>query len=157
MFTLDRVRTPPGKASAMDLSRLLGIFLGLLLPYVSPYRNRIIGGRECPEDAHPWAAVLYDLTLPYCAGILIDLNWVVTAAHCCLKSSDGTNSREIVIRLGEHDLEESSGHEQMRTSAGTILFNPSADCENECENDIMLIKLNTPAIPTDYVAPLSLA
>ncbi|XP_015277968.1 PREDICTED: snake venom serine protease-like [Gekko japonicus] len=135
----------------MDLSRLLGIFLGLLLPYVSPYRNRIIGGRECPEDAHPWLVQLYDLTLPYCAGILIDLNWVVTAAHCCL------NRRSIVIRLGEHSLSESSGHEQMRTSTETVLFNPSAVCEFECENDIMLIKLNTPAVPTAYVAPLSLA
>ncbi|KAL8220152.1 UNVERIFIED_CONTAM: hypothetical protein K2H54_039687 [Gekko kuhli] len=69
----------------------------------------------------------------------------------------GTKSSEIVIRLGEHDLEESSGHEQMRTSVDTILFDPSADCENECENDIMLIKLNTPADPTTYVAPINLA
>ncbi|XP_060113837.1 alpha- and beta-fibrinogenase OhS1-like [Heteronotia binoei] len=134
----------------MNLSLLLGILLGLLLPYVSPHRNRIIGGWECSEDEHPWLAVLYDLTMPYCAGILIDLNWVVTAAHCCLKN------RDIVIHLGEHSLSESSGHEQIRISKQTILFSNSTDCETECKNDIMLIKLNTAAIPTAYVAPIDL-
>ncbi|XP_077193076.1 beta-fibrinogenase brevinase-like [Paroedura picta] len=142
--------TPPGKISAMDLSRLLFILLGLLLPSVSPSRNRIIGGSECAQNAHPWLVLLYHFTTPYCAGILIDLNWVVTAAHCC-KSGD------IVIRLGEHDLEESSGHEQMRISTETILFDSNSDCKDECKNDIMLIKLNTPAILTDHVAPINYA
>ncbi|XP_015277967.1 PREDICTED: alpha- and beta-fibrinogenase OhS1-like [Gekko japonicus] len=131
---------------------LLSILVLLLDSTVSPYRDRIIGGCECPEDEHPWLVLLYNLTLPYCAGVLIDLNWVVTAAHCCPKSSE-----IVVIRLGEHNLSESSGNEQMRTSAETIVFDPDVDCANECENDIMLIKLNTAADRTAYVAPLSLA
>ncbi|XP_048357233.1 alpha- and beta-fibrinogenase OhS1-like isoform X2 [Sphaerodactylus townsendi] len=134
----------------MELVRLLGVLLVLLLPYVSSYRDRIIGGRECCEDEHPWLALLYSLTVPYCAGVLIDLNWVVTAAHCC-KNSD------IVVRLGEHDLEVSSGHEQMRISKNTFLFNPKGDCESECKEDIMLIQLNEPAVRTDWVAPVNWA
>uniref|UniRef100_A0ACB8FRG8 Uncharacterized protein n=1 Tax=Sphaerodactylus townsendi TaxID=933632 RepID=A0ACB8FRG8_9SAUR len=219
----------------MELVRLLGVLLVLLLPYVSSYRDRIIGGRECCEDEHPWLALLYSLTVPYCAGVLIDLNWVVTAAHCCknshkspgglvlppnfpswqarqtaaggddmglwvdlqtglvashklfpvgLKLSQtsipnyGVNqvvnrgcalrdsleisagfstSSDIVVRLGEHDLEVSSGHEQMRISKNTFLFNPKGDCESECKEDIMLIQLNEPAVRTDWVAPVNWA
>ncbi|XP_054856103.1 gilatoxin-like [Eublepharis macularius] len=146
-----RLGTTPGKGSAMGLLRLFGIFVWLLLPYVSPYRDRIIGGKECYEKKHPYLALLYRLTSPYCSGILINKNWVLTAAHCC-KSGD------IVIKLGEHNLEESTGREQMRTSAETILYNTKADakCECECENDIMLIRLNKPADLTEYVAPIDL-
>nr|XP_056702365.1 alpha- and beta-fibrinogenase OhS1-like [Euleptes europaea] len=133
----------------MELTRLLGIFLVLLLPYVSPHRDRIIGGHECNECEHPFLVLLFSLTEPYCSGILINLNWVLTAAHCC-KSGD------IVIRLGEHDLE-ASGHEQMRTSKRTILYNNNSNCECECKDDIMLIELNEAAVLTDWVAPINLA
>lgn len=49
---------------------------------VSAFRNRIIGGQECPEDTHPFLALLYDEKGPYCAATLIRENWVITAAHC---------------------------------------------------------------------------
>uniref|UniRef100_A0A8C3IS39 Peptidase S1 domain-containing protein n=1 Tax=Chrysemys picta bellii TaxID=8478 RepID=A0A8C3IS39_CHRPI len=48
----------------------------------SPREDRIIGGTECPELGHPWLVLLYYFDQHYCSGILLNQNWVLTAAHC---------------------------------------------------------------------------
>ncbi|XP_072011163.1 trypsin-like [Engystomops pustulosus] len=103
--------------------------------------NRIIGGYECAPHSKPWQVSLHYFDQHACGGVLINESWVLTAAHCQLPS--------IQIRLGDHNLETYEGTEQF-TYADKICphkgFNP-----NTYDNDIMLLKLPSPATLNDYV------
>ncbi|KAM9114262.1 trypsin-3-like [Pangshura tecta] len=122
----------------------------LLLPAASP-QDRIIGGTECLELGHPWLVLLYYFDQHYCSGILLNENWVLTAAHC--------QQSHIQVRLGEHSRGTSSGNEQFSAAQQIIPHSgfraPSAG-SRDYENDIMLLRLSPPASYTNYVQPLAL-
>lgn len=47
--------------------------------------DRVLGGSECQEGAHPWLVLLYYFDKHYCSGALLNQNWVLTAAHCSMR------------------------------------------------------------------------
>jgi secreted trypsin-like serine protease len=64
------------------------IFLGCgFAPLRLPVLTRVIGGRESDEGDWPWMAalILKDESEQYCAGSLINDQFVLTAAHCLSK------------------------------------------------------------------------
>ncbi|XP_053123575.1 snake venom serine protease-like [Hemicordylus capensis] len=123
--------------------RLLKILL--LLSFASAHRNRIIGGEECSVDEHPWMALMLDIIGPYCSAVLLNQDWVITAAHC-YKS-------EMEIRLGEHDIRVSTGREQIRKYKNGCFHTRS---QTALPADIMLIQLNSSVEFNEYVGPLAL-
>uniref|UniRef100_G1LI64 trypsin n=2 Tax=Ailuropoda melanoleuca TaxID=9646 RepID=G1LI64_AILME len=96
--------------------------------------DKIVGGYTCQQNS-----VLYQVSLNsgyhFCGGSLINSQWVVSAAHC-YKS-------RIQVRLGEHNIAVSEGGEQFINSA-KVIRHPSYN-SNTIDNDIMLIKLSSPA------------
>ncbi|XP_053867389.1 trypsin-like [Malaclemys terrapin pileata] len=127
------------------------LLLLLLLPAASPRDDRIIGGTECPELGHPWLVLLYYFDQHYCSGILLNQDWVLTAAHCKLS--------HIQVRLGEHSRGTSSGNKQFAAAQEIIPhpgFRAPSAGSRDYENDIMLLRLSPPAVYTDYVQPLAL-
>jgi V8-like Glu-specific endopeptidase len=51
--------------------------------------NKIIGGRDAMEGEFPFVAlVTYEPSYQMCTGVLIDPEWVLTAAHCVYKSQE---------------------------------------------------------------------
>lgn len=130
----------------MELIKWLTIFLGL--PFVYAFRDRIIGGQECPDTKHPFLALLYDDNGPFCGATLIKNDWVITAAHCY-------RSEEIQVKFGVHNLLLATEHEQVRVGKHKICYN-TEDCAN-FSDDIMLIQLDSPVeYSEDYVCPLNL-
>ncbi|XP_068098426.1 trypsin-like [Hyperolius riggenbachi] len=109
--------------------------------------NRIIGGYECSPNSKPWQATLHYFTQHNCGGVLIDKQWVLTAAHCQLQS--------IQIRLGEHDLDVYEGTEQF-TYASKICPHSGFNARTY-ENDIMLLKLPEPVTLNEYVQTIDIA
>lgn len=69
-----------------------------------PPEIELVGGQPSFRAAWPWMALLgsHDSTGTedwFCAGVLINEQWILTASHCL-------NERRVTaVRLGEHDLE----------------------------------------------------
>lgn len=44
--------------------------------------NKVLGGQPCKSNSQPWQTALFQGDQLLCGGVLIDYNWVLTAAHC---------------------------------------------------------------------------
>ncbi|KAJ2612337.1 Serine protease 56 [Coemansia sp. RSA 1365] len=62
--------------------------VGLLSILSSAVANeRLIGGMAATEGMFPYVVHLFKNDRPYCGGVLIDKEWVLTAAHCVAKTN----------------------------------------------------------------------
>ncbi|XP_070628331.1 kallikrein-11 isoform X1 [Bos indicus] len=113
--------------------------------------TRIIKGYECPPHSQPWQAALFQKTRLLCGATLIAPRWLLTAAHC--------RKPRYVVHLGAHSLGRQDGCEQTRTATKSF---PHPDFNNSLpnkdhRNDIMLVKMVTPAHLTWAVRPLTVS
>uniref|UniRef100_A0A8C5Q209 Peptidase S1 domain-containing protein n=1 Tax=Leptobrachium leishanense TaxID=445787 RepID=A0A8C5Q209_9ANUR len=108
--------------------------------------DKIIGGYTCEENSVPYIISL-NVGYHFCGGSLITSQWVLSAAHCYL-------SRIVQVRLGEHNIEVLEGTEQSINSAKSIRH-PDYDSWT-LDNDIMLLKLASPATLNSFVGTIPL-
>ncbi|XP_015280520.1 PREDICTED: trypsin-like [Gekko japonicus] len=124
-------------------------------------QKRIIGGADCHPHSQPWQVFLYDSFQNYCGGVLINKYWVVTAGHCHewqdsgpVGRNDNGFRRTITVFLGAHTLWKRGGAqithavEAIRHAA----FEPMS-----LKNDIMLLRLDPPAVLGGRVRPIPMA
>uniref|UniRef100_A0A2K6P0E3 trypsin n=1 Tax=Rhinopithecus roxellana TaxID=61622 RepID=A0A2K6P0E3_RHIRO len=107
--------------------------------------DKIVGGYTCEENSVPYQVSL-NSGYHFCGGSLICEQWVVSACHCY--------KPHIQVRLGEHNINVLEGTEQFINAAKIIChpdYNPTT-----LDNDIMLMKLSTPAVINDYVSTIPL-
>ncbi|CAI9578883.1 unnamed protein product [Staurois parvus] len=107
--------------------------------------DKIVGGYTCTKNS-----VKYQVSLNagyhFCGGSLLNSLWVLSAAHCYMSSMQ--------VRLGEHNIASSEGTEQF-ISASRIIRNAGYNSRT-LDNDIMLVKLATPATLNAYVGTVAL-
>ncbi|XP_069057971.1 anionic trypsin-2-like [Pleurodeles waltl] len=113
---------------------LLFAFVGVAVAFLFEDDDKIVGGYTCRECSVPYQASL-NSGYHYCGGSLINNEWVVSAAHC-YKS-------RIQVRLGEYNIEVIKGDEVFINSA-KVIRHPRYNSWT-FDNDIMLIKLSSPA------------
>ncbi|KAK9394628.1 kallikrein-8-like [Crotalus adamanteus] len=113
---------------------------------------RILGGQECPQHAQPFQVILSNRKENepdvQCGGVLIDKDWVLTAAHC-------DQQGDIHTWMGDYSLRDNKGFEQCITSVQKFqhpAFNPITH-----DSDLMLLKLHNSTIINQYVQPTELA
>uniref|UniRef100_T1IZI7 limulus clotting factor C n=1 Tax=Strigamia maritima TaxID=126957 RepID=T1IZI7_STRMM len=107
--------------------------------------SRIIGGNEVESNEWPWQ-VSIQLTHPYwgfvghwCGGVLIDSNWVITAAHCLVNRLFNFPLPPVwTVVAGEHHLHTKNGAEQSRQVTRVIIHSNF----REYHHDIALLKLS---------------
>nr|XP_035942488.1 cationic trypsin [Halichoerus grypus] len=124
------------------------IFLALLgatVAFPIDDDDKIVGGYTCQKNSLPYQVSL-NSGYHFCGGSLINSQWVVSAAHC-YKS-------RIQVRLGEHNIAVSESAEQFINSA-KVIRHPKYN-EKTFDNDIMLIKLSSPATLNSRVSAVSL-
>ncbi|XP_041074002.1 trypsin-3-like [Polyodon spathula] len=102
--------------------------------------DKIVGGYECAKNSVPYLVSL-NIGYHFCGGSLITNQWVVSAAHCY--------QSRLQVRLGEHNIAVNEGTEQFISSA-KVIRHPNYNSRN-MDNDIMLIKLASPATLNSYV------
>ncbi|KAF6086657.1 serine protease 1 [Phyllostomus discolor] len=124
------------------------IFLALLgaaVAFPNDDDDKIVGGYTCKKNSIPYQVSL-NAGYHFCGGSLINNQWVVSAAHC-YKS-------RIQVRLGEYNIELTEGNEQF-INAAKIIRHPKYNSQT-MDNDIMLIKLSSPATLNSRVSTVSL-
>ncbi|XP_032721114.1 cationic trypsin-like [Lontra canadensis] len=124
------------------------IFLALLgaaVAFPIDDDDKIVGGYTCQKNSVPYQVFL-NLGYLFCGGSLINSQWVVSAAHCY--------KPQIQVRLGEHNIAVVEGGEQFINSA-KVIPHPRYN-EQNFDNDIMLIKLSSPATLNSRVSTVSL-
>ncbi|XP_015349236.1 trypsin-2 [Marmota marmota marmota] len=124
---------------------LILAFVGAAVALPIDDDDKIVGGYTCPVNSVPYQVSL-NSGYHFCGGSLINQQWVVSAAHC-YKS-------RIQVRLGEHNIEVIEGNEQFINSA-KVIRHPNYSSRT-LDNDIMLIKLASPATINTRVATVSL-
>ncbi|XP_041490685.1 trypsin V-A-like [Microtus oregoni] len=122
------------------------VLLGTVASFLTEENDeRIVGGYTCQKHSVPYQVSLNDGS-HICGGSLITDQWVLSAAHCY--------SPKIQVRLGEHNIHELEGGEQFIDAAKII---PHPDYSKwTIDNDIMLIKLKSPATLNSQVSTIPL-
>ncbi|XP_042217617.1 clotting factor G beta subunit-like [Homarus americanus] len=116
---------------------------------------RVVGGVIAVKNAWPWMALLGDTNeqgkiIWFCAGALINEQWVLTALHCFL------STKATVVRLGEHDYNDDgdgAAHEDFGV-AETILHPDYVHPQGY--HDLALLKLNRRVILKPFINPVCL-
>uniref|UniRef100_A0A3Q3XH31 trypsin n=1 Tax=Mola mola TaxID=94237 RepID=A0A3Q3XH31_MOLML len=106
-----------------------------------------IGGQEVPRFSIKYQASLHSTRGHYCGATLVHPQWLVSAAHCWIRSS------LMKVVLSEHSLETEEGFEQVFNVSKIFVHIFSYKTFN---NDIMLIKLSRPAQLNANVQPAAL-
>ncbi|XP_061310255.1 trypsin I-P38-like isoform X2 [Pezoporus flaviventris] len=107
--------------------------------------DKIVGGYTCAANSVPFQVSLNN-GYHFCGGSLINSQWVLTAAHCY--------KYPMQVQLGKHNLALKESTQQV-IRASKIIRHSGFDSDT-LDNDIMLIKLATPAQLNDAVQTVSL-
>ncbi|KAF7489924.1 Serine protease 30 [Sarcoptes scabiei] len=124
-----------------------------------PLTERIVGGNRTYEGEFPWQ-VSIRLTHPqagkvghWCGGVLIDHEWVVTAAHCIINPLFMLpQAKYWEVRVGEHHQKMEDVYEQTYQVSDVFHY----PLYKGYDNDIALMKLEKPVESSEFVKPICL-
>ncbi|XP_077412111.1 vitamin K-dependent protein C [Vanacampus margaritifer] len=109
----------------------------------------MVGGEVGKKGESPWQVLLLNAKGRFhCGGVLIDENWVLTAAHCL------ENNLHFRVRLGDYERYRHEGTEVMLKVSKAVPH--PAYHSSTVDNDIALLRLESPAPFSDYILPACL-
>lgn len=111
-------------------------------------QKRIVGGQETEIHQYPWMTMLLYGGRFYCAGSLINDQYIVTASHCVY----GFRKERISVRLLEHNRK-MSNFQKIDRNVTEIITHPKYNARTY-DNDIAIIKLNEPVEMTELLHPV---
>ncbi|KAL8589328.1 hypothetical protein ACOMHN_052331 [Nucella lapillus] len=120
--------------------------------YLNQYQPRIIGGSVAGPLDWPWMVrvTFTSTTTGFCAGVLVDDDTVVTAAHCVAGVDTGT----IRVVLGDYDLSAFDQEQEVVGVSRQII--PSTFRRGTRGNDFAVLKLSRRVRFTDRKLPACL-
>ncbi|XP_051464178.1 transmembrane protease serine 2 [Apus apus] len=113
--------------------------------------TRIVGGSGAVLGQWPWQVSLHVQGTHVCGGSIITRQWIVTAAHCVEgRFSDPYSWRVYAGILNQNEMLLRNGYRVQ-----LIISHPYYDTDSK-DNDVALMKLETPLTFTDTVQPVCL-
>lgn len=117
---------------------------------------RVVGGLEAEKHSAPYIVslqwVAQTRTQHFCAGAILNEEWVLTAAHCIQALPMDS---KIKVIAGKHSMNVKEKTEQ--TSIVSEYSYNDDFLGGVSANDIALLKLETPLEWTDYVQPIAIS
>nr|ACL12061.1 fibrinolytic protease [Perinereis aibuhitensis] len=96
---------------------------------------RIVGGQESRPNEFPWQVSMQSsFGSHYCGAIIINRNWIMTAAHC----TAGDSASDLYLMVGEHDRSSTDGPE--RTYRVSVLRQHENYNQFTLDNDISVMQ-----------------
>ncbi|XP_017297086.1 vitamin K-dependent protein C [Kryptolebias marmoratus] len=109
----------------------------------------MIGGEVGKKGESPWQVVVFNARGRFhCGGVLIDKSWVLTAAHCL------EGNHKFSVRLGDYERLKEEGTE-VTLQVARAFKHPDYNIRT-VDNDIALLRLQTPAPFSSYIVPVCL-
>ncbi|XP_059181054.1 testisin-like [Centropristis striata] len=122
---------------------------------VALLNTKIVGGENATAGSWPWQVSVHlnisQFVGHICGGTLISDEWVLTAAHCIVRSSTDV----WILYLGRETQSGPNVHEVNRHVSQIIVH--SGYNSTTFDNDIALMKLSRPVTFTNYIRPVCLA
>ncbi|XP_059154219.1 plasma kallikrein-like [Physella acuta] len=120
---------------------------------VEDQSEKIITGQETPASAWPWFVYLKTY-LPsgihlICGGSILTELWILTAAHCAIELDS-----VVIVYFGMHDIRQKQTVKHI--TSRKFLSKAYRLPNGLLENDIMLIKLDSPITFTESIRPICL-
>ncbi|KAK4311205.1 hypothetical protein Pmani_017268 [Petrolisthes manimaculis] len=112
---------------------------------------RVVGGSPTLPHQYPWLASLFYRGKLYCAASLVSDTFLITAAHCIKRV---TMSR-VEIVLGHYNKTNLREASRASRKVGAWWAHPDFD-RRSYNNDIGVIKLDTPVVMNKYISPVCL-
>ncbi|XP_028631262.1 serine protease 40-like [Grammomys surdaster] len=134
-------QTPPPEPRGPILKELCG---------KTKFQGKIYGGHIAKAERWPWQASLLFRGRHVCGAVLIDKNWVASAAHCFQRSLKPSDYR---ILLGYTKLSNPSNYSRQMTVNKVILHEDFNKLKSQ-EKDIVLIQLHQPVTYSSHIFPI---
>ncbi|XP_047445344.1 vitamin K-dependent protein C-like [Mugil cephalus] len=109
----------------------------------------MVGGEVGKKGESPWQVLVLNARGRFhCGGVLIAESWVLTAAHCL------EDNRRFSVRLGDYERFRDEGSEVTLRVIATFKH-PNYN-RDTVDNDIALLRLQSPAPNSEYIVPVCL-
>ncbi|XP_028631357.1 serine protease 40-like [Grammomys surdaster] len=116
------------------------------------FQGKIYGGNIAKAERWPWQASLRLYGRHICGAVLIDKNWVASAAHCFQRSR---NPRDYKIRLGYTDMNNPTRYSR-EMSVQTVIVHKDYDRFHRQGSDIVLLQLRSSVEYSSHILPACL-
>lgn len=114
-------------------------------------QSRIVGGSTASPGDWPWQVSLHVQGIHVCGGSIITPEWIVTAAHCVEEPLSSPRYWTAFAGI----LKQSLMFYGSRHQVERVISHPNYDSKTK-NNDIALMKLQTPLAFNDVVKPVCL-
>lgn len=78
-------------------------------PILPPFFPQVVGGEEAQVGRYPFIVSLQMLSQHFCAGSILNEQWIVTAGHC-VEAVPSVNL--LRVKAGKHNIERIEDSEQ---------------------------------------------
>ncbi|CAH7225770.1 serine protease 40 [Phodopus roborovskii] len=113
------------------------------------FQGKIFGGQMAKPARWPWQASLLFRGSHICGGVLIDKNWVASAAHCFQRSRKPSDYR---ILLGYNNLGRPNNFSRQMT-VNALIFHENYNKFYKQGSDIILIQLHKSVTYSSHILP----